>query len=210
MVGLSKAFRSEVKLGNTDVDPMFTVERYLDAYNNEEGYSAMQQRFEAATKSWASIAECNSVYRILSKLASNKKFHDGKSDRIGQLAGDRTRQLGGDGASALDGSDLVNLSIMRAYTATTGDLCSIYGVTHLDALSRKTMGRLPAQCSVYDLLNLTTEVATHYCTQKNGRVLQAQVGQLISNEYDLEGTMVENPNFRDFFVNTDGKTMASN
>jgi len=210
MIGLSRAFRSEVKLGNTDVDPMFTVERYLDAYNNEEGYSAIQQRFESAAGSWASIAECNSVYRILSKLASNKQFHDGKSDRIGQLAGDRTRQLGGDGASALDGSDLVNLSIMRAYTATTGDLCSIYGLTHLDALSRKKMGRLPAQCSVYDLLNLATEVATHYCTQKNGRPLQAQVGQLISNEYDLQGTMVDNPEFGDFFIETDGKTMAGN
>jgi len=210
MVGLSKAFRSEVKLGNTDVDPMFTVERYLDAYNNEEGYSAMQARFEAATTSWASISECNKVYRTLTRLASNKLFHDGKSKRVNQLAQTRTTQLGGDGASALTGSDAINLQIMRAYTATTGDLCSIYGLTHLDALSRKKMERLPAECSVYDLLNLTTEVATHYCTQQDGRWLQAEVGQLISSEYDLEGTMADHPTFQDFFVSTDGKTMAGN
>jgi hypothetical protein len=209
MIGLSKAFRSEVRLGKGDVDPMFTVERYLDAYNNEEGYAAMQQRFEAATGSYASIAECNRVYRVLTRLASNKCFHDGKSARIEQLANGYTRQLGGDGASAIKNTDGLNLQIIRAYTATTGDLCSIYGLTHLDALSRKKMERLPAECTVYDLLNLTTEVATHYCSRQDGRFLQAEVGQMISSEYDLEGTKADHPEFQDFFLATDGKALAA-
>jgi len=56
-VGLSKAFRSQVQLGNkTDGDHFTTLERFIDSFNNEEGYIVMRQRFESALTSPASKA----------------------------------------------------------------------------------------------------------------------------------------------------------
>jgi len=205
MVGYSKAFKSEVKIGNSsDVDAMFTIARYLDSYNNEEGYAAIQQRFEAAANSYASLFECNRIYRALNRLASQNAFQEGKSELVDGLV--RRRVAGGDGASAVD-NDTLNLRILRAYTACTGDICSIYGLAHLDALTRKTMQKLPARCTVYDLFNLASEVATHFTDQRHGRVLQSEIGQLVSEDYDLEGTKKDYATFQDWFIEKDSKEM---
>jgi len=214
MIGYSRAFRSEISLGRGDTknaDILYSLERALDSFSNEEGYAALRQRFEVATKSWASIAECNRVYKVLVAMASYGMFLTEAATGaklVDRMAARRTaaigNSLGSDGASELsNGATPASIKIMRAYSALTGDLCSIYGLTHLDALSRKKMQQLPARCSMYDLLNLTTEVATHYCTDKHGRLLQAEVGNFVSNEFDLEGSMASKAEFTDWFCATD-------
>jgi hypothetical protein len=209
MVGYAHAFRTEISVGrgdNVNADVMFSIERALDSFSNEEGYAALRSRFEAATKSWASIGECNRICKVLTAMGQKAMFlKEPASDAklINQLVRRRTAAMGGDGAAAVE-SDHTTVKIMRAYAQLTGDLCSIYGLTHLDALSRKKMQQLPAKCSVYELLNLTTEVATHYCDERHGRLLQAEVGNLVSNEFDLENSRDRKEQFSDWFVTADG------
>lgn len=206
MVGYARAFRSEISIGrgnNADADVMFSVERALDSFSNEEGYQALRQRYESATQSWASIMECNRILKVFTAMAQKNMFLDTPAPNakiINSLAKKRTAVIGGDGAE-LEGNPTA-IKILRAYSQLTGDLCSIYGLTHLDALSRKKMQQLPARCSMYELMNLTTEVATHFCDARNGRLLHAEMGNMVSCEYDLEGTKVPGGKevFQDWFL----------
>jgi len=207
MVGYARAFRSEISIGrgnNADADVMFSVERALDSFSNEEGYQALRQRYESATQSWASIMECNRILKVFTAMAQKNMFIDTPAPNakiINSLAKKRTAVIGGDGAAEVEGNPTA-IKILRAYSQLTGDLCSIYGLTHLDALSRKKMQQLPARCSMYELMNLTTEVATHFCDARNGRLLHAEMGNMVSCEYDLEGTKVPGGKevFQDWFL----------
>lgn len=64
MVGYAPTFRSEIRVGK---EPVYSITRALESYDNGEGYAALRQRFESAQTSWASIYECNKVYRLLAK-----------------------------------------------------------------------------------------------------------------------------------------------
>ena len=111
----------------------------------------------------------------------------------------------GEGAEAL-GESPVNVKIMRAFNSVVGDLVSVYKLTHMDALAKKRQAQLPCQAKVYDLVNLATEVATHYATAANSRDLHAWVGTLLSNEYDLENTVEQYDTFRDWLTDVDVET----
>jgi hypothetical protein len=206
MIGYSRAFRSEISMGrgdNQNANVIFSLERALDSFSNEEGYSGLRQRFEKATQSWASIAECNRVYKVLAAMAQKGMFLQEPTEGaklINRFATRREAVIGDIGTPEGSKASVQSVRIMRAYAGMTGDLCSIYGLTHLDALSRKKMQQLPAHCSMYDLLNFTTEVATHHCDVKNGRLLQAEVGNFVSNEYDLEGSKATKEQFADWFT----------
>lgn len=207
MIGYSRAFRSEISMGrgdNQNANVIFSLERALDSFSNEEGYSALRQRFESATQSWASIAECNRVYKVLSAMAQKGMFLQEPTEgaKLVNRFATRREAVIGIGGTPEDTKSAAAVRIMRAYAGMTGDLCSIYGLTHLDALSRKKMAQLPAHCSMYDLLNFATEVATHHCEEKNGRLLQAEVGNFVSSEFDLEGSKAEGAKeqFADWFT----------
>ena len=89
---------------------------------------------------------------------------------------------------------------MRDFYRMTGNLNELYGLANLDALSNKRQRVLPARCRVYDLLNFASEIATHHSTPEGARSMQACIGTLISDEYDLEGTAETATEFADFFV----------
>jgi len=99
------------------------------------------------------------------------------------------------GAGAGAGGSLDKLDRMA------GDLQWRYGVANLDTLSAKRQRVLPAKCRVYDLLNFTSELATHHAQGAARDRLQAFIGGLVSDEYDLEGTAGRVPQFDDFFIN---------
>jgi hypothetical protein len=211
MIGYSKTFRSEVSMGrgdSADANLMFSLERALDSFSQEEGYAALRNRFEMSTQSWASISEGNRVYKVLDAMASRDMFlHEPSADAkfVDRLAARREMSLGLN--ADLNTANMAKVApgtvkILRAYAALTGDICSIYGLTHVDALSRKKMQQLPIKCTMYDLLNFTTEVATHHCNEKNGRLLQAEVGNFVSNEYDLEGSKTTKEQYTDWFIGT--------
>src|SRR6202040_1702300 len=63
-VGYGPAFRSELSVGRGDDGTEFALTRVLDGFNNEDGYAALRQRFEAATRSWASVNEVNRLYKV--------------------------------------------------------------------------------------------------------------------------------------------------
>ena len=56
---------------------------------------------------------------------------------------------------------------------------------------------------MYDLLNFASELGTHHATPTGNRLVQAYIGDLISSEYDLEGTVDQFGDWRDFFIGND-------
>ena len=212
MVGYARAFRTEINIGrggdgDDGADTMFSIQRALDSFSNEEGYAALRQRFESAANSWASVYEVNRVLKVINKMAQKSMFVEPQAKRAGIIDGLALRRnvvLGvGTDAAADTEQNPVNIKLMRAYTQMVGNLCEIYGIAHLDAVSPKKMQKIPARCKMYDLLNFATEAATHYCGEKDGRLLQAEVGNFVSNEYDLEGTGETHEQFTDFFTRID-------
>ena len=94
----------------------------------------------------------------------------------------------------------VGSTLLKDFHKMTGNLNSLYGLANLDALSVKRQRVLPSKCRVYDLINFASEVATHYASDHGNRVMQAYIGSLISDEYDMEGTAGAANEFDDFFV----------
>ena len=169
--------------GGTDVD--YALVRALEGFNNEEGYAALRQRFESATTSWASVNEANKLYRTLIRVHHDRELP-------GCLVA-----AGGDGARA---------AALPLFHRITGDISHIYGLANLDALSVKRQRTLPVACKVYDLLNFASEIATHHATEAGRRRLHAYVGDLLANEYDLEGSTTQFAEWRDFFIGHEATT----
>lgn len=99
-----------------------------------------------------------------------------------------------------DARQTTRQSLISDFTKMTGNLNAMYGLANLDALSDKRQRILPSRCRVYDLINFASEVGTHHATVVGNRSLQAFVGSLISDEYDMEGTAETATDFSDFFV----------
>lgn len=179
-VGMAPAFRSEVQLPNkgNSRDHLYTVERVLDGYDNGDGYAALRQRFESAQRSWASVNEYLGLLRVVQKT------------------------VGG----CTEGGNYAKH--YRAINQMAGEVNAIYGLANMDAMSLKRQRILPTRCRVYDLLNYASEVATHHAKTGASRALQGYIGQLISEEYDMEGTAEEAADFQDFFVPTAGDQTA--
>jgi len=108
-----------------------------------------------------------------------------------------------------DRKDLTSDTLMRDFYRMTGNLNELYGLANLDALSNKRQRVLPARCRVYDLLNFASEIATHHSTAEGARSMQACIGTLISDEYDLEGTAETATEFADFFVQSENQAQRA-
>ncbi len=187
-IAFTPAFRSELSTGKGVQGATFALVRALEGFNNEEGFAALRQRFESSTRSWASVAEVNRLYKLLLKLFHGKQLSSNAPSK------GKSKVLGSDGASLLDGA------FFRDFHQMTGDLTEIYGLANIDALSVKRQRTLPAACRVYDLLNFTSEMATHHAGEGGARNLQAFIGQVVSAEYDLEGTTDQFASWKDFFI----------
>ncbi len=185
MVGMGKTFRSQITVGKGHDATTFSLMRALDGFGNDEGYAALRQRFESAASSWASVHEALSLYNLTAKMLGRK-----------QLGSDGAQTLPENGRYAIP----VGSPLLKSFHKMTGDISSLYGLANLDALSVKRQRTLPVNCKVYDLLNFATEVATHHAKPEGARRMQAWVGTLLSNEYDMEGTADNFGDFRDFFV----------
>lgn len=199
-IGYSKAFRSQIALGKGDDDVLPQLVRTLEGFGNEEGYAALRQRFESSQNSWASVYEANMLQRSLYQLYARQDlggealpkgtsiaswFAANKSDRMGS------------------GTDAVGQTpIFMAFNNMTGNISHLYGLANIEALSVKRQRTLPVQCTMYDLLNFATEVATHYANPEAARRLQGWVGETISNEYDMENTKEAYGEFADFHMDS--------
>ena len=85
---------------------------------SEDGYAALRQRFESATRSWASVHEANKLYKVLVRV-------HGRGELRGRSA---TPAAGGDGASE-------SSPLFHKFHKMTGDLSRIYGLASIDTLS---------------------------------------------------------------------------
>ena len=89
-------------------------------------------------------------------------------------------------------------AIAALYTLA-GDVNVRYGLSNLEAVSIKRQRLMPVDCTIYDVINFASELATHQAGPAAARALQAHIGSLVSDVYDLEGTAREGRKFEDFF-----------
>ena len=187
-IGYSSVFRSEIALGKGESAFDYALTRAIEGYNNEDGYNALRARFEAATKSWSSVAEINRLYKLLARLHHRKAF----KVRSKYLTDEKS---GSDGAALMEGSPII-----KSFHAMVGDLQRTYGLANLDALSVKRQRTLPAGCRVYEMLNFVSETATHYAKPEGSTALQAFTGDMVASEYDLEGTLDKFGDWRELLI----------
>jgi len=191
MIGYAPAFRTTLALGKGNDDVRHTLGRTLDGFNNDDGYATMRTRIEASTKSWLSVNESLQLRRTIVKMHNGGMLSVNNDDKaLSKAAG-----LAGWVRGEVQGSP-----ITAAFENMTGDTSRLYGLANLDALSIKRQRTLPVRCTVYDAMNFATEVATHYSKPEGARMLNAWVGSLISNEYDMENTKDRFGDFADFHV----------
>jgi hypothetical protein len=185
LVAYANAFQSQLAVGKQADSVIHSIARALDSYSNDEGYAAIQQRLDASTKSWASIRETANLYKLLAKLLTHDHVR---------------RAVPADDQPATEAPD----GVLHSYTRLTGDMAEMYGLASVETLPVKRQGVLPAKCSMYDLLNFATEVATHRTVTPFGKLqLQAWVGRTIAdrNGFDLEGTRERFGDFAEFHTN---------
>jgi len=199
MMFLTRAFRSELKLGRGgEENCMPTVVRSLESFNNEDGYSALQSRIQDSAKSWASVYEAGSLRKILEKVNVE---HELDLKAI-PTTGTRLSNLFPNVAMFEKYHQTLGNPIFKAFESMTGDENAIYGYANMEALSMKRRRTLPVKCSIYDLINFATEIATHHAKPAAAALLSGWIGELVSNEYDLENTMTSHSEFADFHVNS--------
>ena len=64
-VAYAPAFRNDITVGDA---PEYNLERALQSFDSDEGYSALRQRFEAAQLAPASLWECLRLYKRMKTL----------------------------------------------------------------------------------------------------------------------------------------------
>lgn len=191
MVGWANAFKTTLQLGSGQDNVRYTLARALEGFTNDEGFAVMRDRFETAQNSWASLREQQALYKMLVRLQNDPILRKGTGlDAIesGPLARfSREEWMANPG------------SILKAFEGMTGNPFEIY-FRDPNLMSHKRQRALPVECRVYDLINFATEIATHHVSEGGARTLQAWVGEMLSNEYDLEDSCDRFEEFRDLFV----------
>ncbi len=184
-VGFANAFKTSLVLGSGGDNTRYALQRALDSFTNDEGYALMRGRFEAASRSWASIREQHDLYRVLLGLQSDKVLRDQMANWNAPTAEEK-------------GVSIAN-ALLKAFGRVTGDPFEMYKADP-NLMSSKKQRSLPVQCKVYDMLNFATELATHYVSEAAARQLQGWVGSLISTDYDLEDSADEFEDWRSLFL----------
>lgn len=199
-VGYAKAFRSSLSIGRGADDVNYSIMRALEGFNNEEGYAALRQRFDAAAKSWASVYEAQGLYKHLVRLLANRHVGWDGAALVGDSGIRRLIQQTDSTSQQAEALDEIGSPLITAFHRMTGDSSRLYGLANLDALSVKRQRTLPVHCRTMDLLNFASEVATHHADEYGARSTQAWVGSIISGEYDLENSAGSYSDFADFFL----------
>jgi hypothetical protein len=174
MIAMAKAFRTSLTLGRGQDDVMFSIERALSSFNNEEGFHALRQRIESSGKSWASLYESYTLAQILQKAILDGSITNG--DDVGKSYTEKT----GDLSTIYGLAQMTELSKKRMKTlpckATVYDLINF-----------------ATECATH-----------HCKDQGYARRFQSWCGDVISQEYDLENTLETYAEFNDWWSPADG------
>lgn len=169
MVARTKAFRTEFSLGKDDSNISAVLNRAIGSFNSEEGYHAYRDRMTAATRSWASLGNYLTLSKSIFRGCAANGF--GIKER---------REI-------IERLDKITEAPMHMYSFIAGG-----------AISPRTAKVLAINCTVYDLINFATEVATHKFTNLTAKnYLYGWLGDIIVSEYDLENTRDKFADFKD-------------
>ena len=180
LVGVAPAFKTVFQLSRGESDLTAVLDRAMDTFNNEEGFHSFKLRVEAAAKSWGSLAEAIALRKALNRSLVTEGW---QPDRQAQLLG--------------------------KYDELCGNPLKYYGLTAIEELSVRKARSIPVEATVYDLLNFASEVSTHHVDRRDCRDrIGGWIGQTISQEFDLEGTIDSFPQFKDYFLARKGPDAA--
>ncbi len=184
-VAYAKPFQTAIILSgkNTARD---TLERAIDAFSNEDGFVTLKQRLESAQTSWASVYEALRLQKTMYKLTPADFTEEYLNTKYGGVPSD---------------AFVPRNTLITDLAQKTGNISLMYMVAQIDSISIKRMKALPVKCKVSDLMDFATEVST-YLRPGASRTLQSYFGELISAEYDLEGTIGKYPKFDDYMLTT--------
>jgi len=186
-IAYSSAFRHEIAIGRSDGDAKDALLRVMDSFNHDEGFAELRERLEAARLSWASVRECNRVYKLLTNLINRGHMKSAGKEIIVDDHGNAQEYE-------------TRMPYLQRFHKLTGDLHETYRIANMDNVSVKRQMVLPAKCTMYDLLNFTTELATHHTESSGVRLLHAHFGETVSADYDLPGTAERYPDYQDLFM----------
>lgn len=193
-VGFANAFKTSLVLGSGADNTRYAIQRALDSFTNDEGYAMLRGRFELAAHSWASVREHQDLYRVILKLQNDPVL--ASTIRNWKKAHPEDIEVSPGNA------------LMKAYDRGVGDPYKIYN-NDPNLMSNKRQRSLPVACKVYDMMNFATELATHHVSEAGARQLQAWVGNMLSNDYDLEESCEQFSDWRDLFM-SDLRAQAAN
>ena len=190
LVAMSTAFKTSISFGKKDDSFRHQLIRVIEGFNSDEGYAAIRDRIQAASNSPASVYEVNSLYKLMARHISNTAEEQLENNP------DLTE------VSVWKNQEGTRGEIMKKYLNLTGDIALLYGLANTDALSEKRQRTLNAKCTVYDLINFATEVATHHIPTEKRTPIDGWVGTLITKEYDLEGakSLIEKNTTSDLYL----------
>jgi len=189
MIGEAPAFRSQVNIGdsgnvingNVVHDAIPTIRKFVESHNNEEGFHVLTDRMRTAGKTPASLDEFNRLYRLVT----------------GNSMDSLHRRMVTQTTSATDLSSDVS-QVM--YSLAGKDLMDKYGLVSLDQLSPKKRKLVPVECTVMDLINVASELATHRANDYQNKKISGFVGQTLAEEFDLEGAEAEFSKSTDLYM----------
>jgi hypothetical protein len=175
VIGMTKAFKTQFQLGKGEHNIAEVLDRAMQTFSAEEGFHSFKLRLETAAKSWASLHEASRLHAAL-----------GKAMHVDHTPVRR------------------RVAIIEKMDDLCGDPLKFYGLTARNELSPRKARTVPVNTTMYELMTLASEVATHEVTTPKAKDhLNAWLGDAISSEYDLEGTVDEFREWKDFFVRED-------
>lgn len=203
MVALAKAYKSTIALGGPDTDPMFSIQRALDGFNNDEGYAALRSQVALAGKSWASLRETYTLHKAIHEVCNNPSALKDESEVVSGGLLDhymKVRMVKEQAGLEVQTRGTIAGNILYAYRNLTRDPNRRYGLTNIENLAEKKQRIMPVEATVYDLMNFATEVTTHYVRPGFTRGIDLWVGEMLADEYDLAGMAEKHPDFKDFHL----------
>lgn len=140
-----------------------TLTDHVQAWSRQGTPDGVVRRLDAASKTAASLAEVLSLQHIT---------------RAPDLAGLRISS----------GSDtrLVETRADPAFAEMLGSYQSRLGVASLSEIPRRDLAFLPSETSVAGLVNLATEITSHFIPHRQGARVTAWWNHLLGGRYDLE------------------------
>jgi hypothetical protein len=172
MIAMTPAFKTAFQLGKESNDLLPLLERAMTTFNNEQGFHTLKLRIDSAATSWASLNEAKKLRDCLAAACT------------------------GDGLDAKQRSEMLS-----KFDAVCGDPLGIYGLSGHEELSVRRARAIPVEATMYDLFNFASEAGTHHFRNLLSRNrVNAWIGDALTAEYDLEGTVQNFPQFADYFM----------